>query len=66
MGKDELAFAGFERALGLGVVVHSNQEHPIGADKLFLTLKNLGFKVEAATNPEIPTNEIRLVIAPKQ
>jgi hypothetical protein len=66
IGKEELSLVGFERALGLGVVVHSDQEHPTGAETLFLTLKNQGFKVGTATNPEVPTNEIRLVIAPKQ
>lgn len=66
IGKDEYALVGFAKATGLGVVVHSQQEHPPAADNLARALMNEGFKVEADANEQVEKNEIRLAVGPKQ
>ena len=65
IGNNGLALSGLEKAVGLGVVVRSQEEHPKAADALLITLMNEGFKVEGGINAQVPVNEIRLVVAPK-
>lgn len=54
------------KGTGLGVVVKSQEEHPLAADKLVLLLRGWGLQVEAGTDQKLALNEIRFVVAPNQ
>ena len=52
-----------QRRRGVGVIVKSQDEHPVAADALIFAIRELGLKVAAAADAKLKPSEIRFAMS---